>query len=165
MGAPRKVEKPFPYKRRGKNKKRKGESPPKKNWEIQEKKKGKKSKSGLRKSCPNKGNPYQIEDNKTQGGGAKRRPIGAAPKVLPCCLRFGKDFSCLGMISGAHSESILYFYGFFSRKGLFLLPRCSQLNDFTPFGFPTIIPFLIVFLARRRRLVVFDLVGNSCVLA
>ena len=29
-------------------------------------------------------------DNKTQGGGAKRRPLGAAPKAPLCCLRFGK---------------------------------------------------------------------------
>ena len=29
----------------------------------------------------NLGNPYQMEDNKTQGGGAKRRPLGAPPKA------------------------------------------------------------------------------------
>ena len=32
-----------------------------------------------------------------QGGGASRRPLGF------CCLRFGKEFLCFGMISGAHS--------------------------------------------------------------
>ena len=32
-----------------------------------------------------------------QGGGALRRPLGF------CCLRFGKEFLCFGMISGAHS--------------------------------------------------------------
>ena len=55
--------------------------------EIQEKNHGEilakkeSSKNGLRKSCQNIGNPYQIEDNKTQGGGAKHRPLGAAPKA------------------------------------------------------------------------------------
>ena len=36
--------------------------------------------NGLQKSCQNIGIPSQIEDNKTQGGGAKRRPLGAAPR-------------------------------------------------------------------------------------
>ena len=35
------------------------------------KKEGGKSKNGLRKSGQNIGNPYQIEDNKTQGGSAE----------------------------------------------------------------------------------------------
>ena len=49
-----------------------------------------------------------MEDNKTQGGGAKRRPFGAAPKAPPCCLPFGKDFLCfasfLGPILGRFPE-------------------------------------------------------------
>ena len=40
MGAPRKGEKPFPEKRRGKDRKKKGERPPEKKREITEKKKG-----------------------------------------------------------------------------------------------------------------------------
>ena len=32
-----------------------------------------------------------------QGGDAKRRPLGAAPKAPPCCLPFGKDFSMFGL--------------------------------------------------------------------
>ena len=40
-----------------------------------------------------------------QGGGAKRSPLGAAPKAPPCCLPFGKDFLCFGLISGAHPEA------------------------------------------------------------
>ena len=62
---------------------------------LPRKKKGEKSKStqnGLRKSSQNIGNPYQIEDNKTQGGGAKRRPLGAPLKAAPCCRPFVKDF-------------------------------------------------------------------------
>ena len=55
----------------------------------------------------NIGNPYQMEDDKNpKGGGAKRRPLGAAPKAAPCCLPFGKDFLCFGLTSGAHSGSI-----------------------------------------------------------
>ena len=40
-----------------------------------------------------------------QGGGAKRRPLGAAPKAPPCCLPFGKDFPCFRLISGAYPEA------------------------------------------------------------
>ena len=29
-----------------------------------------------------------MEDDKTQGGGAKRRPLGALPKAAPCCFPF-----------------------------------------------------------------------------
>ena len=47
-----------------------------------------------------------MKDDKTQGGGAKRRPLGAPPKAA-CCLRFGEDFLRFGIISGAHSGSIL----------------------------------------------------------
>ena len=65
--------------------------------------------NGLRKSCQNIGNPYQMEDNKTQGDGAKRRPLGVPPKAAPCCLAFGKDFLCFGIVSGAHSGSMLAF--------------------------------------------------------
>ena len=38
-----------------------------------------------------------MEDNKN--------PKGAAPKAPPCCLPFGKDFLCFGLISGAHPEA------------------------------------------------------------
>ena len=115
MGETRKVEKPFPEKRRGKSrkkeggrwkpqKKRRGKSRKKEGGNLRKKEGGKIEKStqnGLRKSGQNIGNPYQIEDNKTQGGGAKRRPLGAAPKAPPCCLPFGKDFLCFWCISGA----------------------------------------------------------------
>ena len=79
--------------------------------------KSKSTQNGLRKTGPNRGNPYQIEDNKAapsappQGGGASRRPLGF------CCLRFGKDFLCFGLISGAHFGPILIFPPSFSRKG------------------------------------------------
>ena len=36
-----------------------------------------------------------MEENKTQGGGASRRPLGALPKAAPCCLPFVKDLLCL----------------------------------------------------------------------
>ena len=72
-----------------------------------------------RKSLPN-GRQQSGAFGAAPRGGASRRPLGF------CCLRFGKDFLCFGMISGAHSGSILYFSFFFSREGLFLLPRCSQ---------------------------------------
>ena len=78
----------------------------KRRGEAQKKRRGKIKKSaqnGLQKSSQNIRNPYQIEDTKTQGGGPKRRPLGAAPKALLCCLQFGKDFLCFGLISGAHS--------------------------------------------------------------
>ena len=52
-----------------------------------------------RKSLPNG------RQQEPQGGGAKRRPLGAAPKAPPCCLPFGKDFLCFGLISGAHPEA------------------------------------------------------------
>ena len=45
------------------------------------------------------------ENKKPQGGGAKRRLLGAAPKAPPCCFPFGKDFLCFGLISGAHPEA------------------------------------------------------------
>ena len=45
------------------------------------KKEGGKSKTGLQKSGQSIGNPYKIEDNIPPGGGAKRRPLGAAPKA------------------------------------------------------------------------------------
>ena len=48
-----------------------------------------------RKSLPNG------RQQEPQGGGAKRRPLGAAPKAPPCCLPFGKDFLCFWCISGA----------------------------------------------------------------
>ena len=90
--------------------------------------KSKSTHNGLRKSTRNIGNPYQIEDNKTQGGGAKRRPLGAPPKVPLCCLRFGKDFVCFGMISGAHSGSILIFPPSFFWERLFPLLFFSHYN-------------------------------------
>ena len=83
LGAPRKEEKPFHRKEGEKN--------------------TKSTQNGVRKSAQNIGDPYQIEDNKAapsappQGGGASRRPLGF------CCLRFGKEFLCFGLISGAHS--------------------------------------------------------------
>jgi len=46
------------------------------------------------------------ENKKPQGGGAKRRLLGAAPKAPPCCFPFGKDFLCSGLTSEAHSGSI-----------------------------------------------------------
>ena len=67
------------------------------------------SQNGLQKSGQNIRIPDQIEDSKTQGGGMKRRPFGAPPKAAPCCLQFGKDFLCFGMISGAIPEPILGF--------------------------------------------------------
>ena len=71
------------------------------------KKKVEKPQDGRQKSGQNIGNPYQMEDNKNpKGGGAKCRPLGAAPKAPPCCLPFGKDFLCFGLISGARSGSI-----------------------------------------------------------
>ena len=98
------------------------------------KKEGGKSKNGLRKSGQNIGNPYQIEDNKAapsappQGGGASRRPLGV------CCLRFGKDFLCFGMISGAHSGSILIFPPPFSQKGFSSIPGAPSLCEDTCHG-------------------------------
>ena len=53
-----------------------------------------------RKSLPNG------RQQEPQGGGAKCRPLGAAPKAPPCCLPFGKDFRCFGLTSEAHSGSI-----------------------------------------------------------
>ena len=45
-----------------------------------------------------------MEDNKN--------PKGAAPKAPPCCLPFGKDFLCFGLISGAHLRLFhLLFFG------------------------------------------------------
>ena len=70
-----------------------------------------------RKSLPNG------RQQEPQGGGAKRRPLGAAPKAPPCCLRFGKDFLCFGIISGAHSGSILAkLFGYSTCR----IPHCSQ---------------------------------------
>ena len=66
-----------------------------------------------------------MEDNKPKGGGAKRRPLGAGPKALPCCLPFGKDFLCFCFISGAHSGSILALPRYFFWGGLFLVPRAT----------------------------------------
>ena len=43
-------------------------------------------KTWLRKRGPNLGNSYQMDANKTPGGGAKRRPCGATPEAAPCCL-------------------------------------------------------------------------------
>ena len=77
-----------------------------------------------------------------QGGGAKRRPLEAAPKAPPCCLPFVKDFLCFCYISGAHSGSILVFPPFFW-EGLFHLPCPSQVgfvfhnSDFHNYAFPT----------------------------
>ena len=51
-----------------------------------------------RKSLPNG------RQQEPQGGGAKRRPLGAAPKAPPCCLPFGMEFLCFGLISGAHPD-------------------------------------------------------------
>ena len=95
----------------GKDKKKRGKGHPKRMGKSH-KEAGGKFKNGLRKSGPNIGNPYQIEDNKTQGGGAE----GAAPlgrrRRRRCCLRFGKDLLCFCMISGAHSWiSPLFFSG------------------------------------------------------
>ena len=55
-------------------------------------------------------------------GGASRRPLGF------CCLPFGKDLLCFGLISGAHSGSISYFSPFlFSGISPFhLLQACNQ---------------------------------------
>ena len=36
---------------------------------------------------------------------SNKNPKGAAPKAPPCCLPFGKDFLCFGLISGAHPEA------------------------------------------------------------
>ena len=62
-----------------------------------QKKKLEKPQDGRQKSSQNIGNPYQMEDDK------------AAPSAPPpwgsCCLPFGKDFLCLGLISGAHAEA------------------------------------------------------------
>ena len=76
LGKPRKVERP---------KKEEGGKAP--GWapEIMPKHK---------KSLPNG------RQQEPQGGGAKRRPIEAAPQAPPCCLRFGKDFLCFWCISG-----------------------------------------------------------------
>ena len=66
------------------------------------KKKVEKPQDGHQKSCQNIGNPYQMEDNKS--------PKGAAPKAPPCCLPFGNDFLCLGLIFGAHPEAFPPFF-------------------------------------------------------
>ena len=70
-----------------------------------------------------------MEDNQNpQGGGAKRRPLGAAPKAPP----FGKDFLCFGLTSGAHSGSIFIeicrfseFSQGSSEKVYFVPPSCK----------------------------------------
>ena len=89
LGEKKKVEKPFPEKRRGKDrKKRRGKGPLRRG----------KSKNGLRKSGPNIGNPYQIEDNKGAFGGAPRgRRFAPPPWVLLSLIWlgfpiFGPDF-------------------------------------------------------------------------
>ena len=47
-----------------------------------------------------------MDDNKNPKGAARSAaPLGAAPKAPPCCLPFGEDFLCLGLISGAHPEA------------------------------------------------------------
>ena len=51
--------------------------------------------------CKNIESPYQTGDKEPQGGSAKRRPLGAAPKAPPCCHPFGKDFLCFCTIFGA----------------------------------------------------------------
>ena len=68
----------------------------------QSKEKLEKPQDGHHKSGPNIGNPYQMEDNKN--------PRGAAPKAPPCCLPFGEDFLCFGLISGAHPEAFPSFF-------------------------------------------------------
>ena len=89
VGKPRKVDSP---------KKKKVEKPQDGHHEIMPK---------HRKSLPNG------RQQKPQGGGAKRRPLGlgAAPKAPPCCLSFGKDFlsfaSLPGPILGRFSEFVL----------------------------------------------------------
>ena len=74
-------------------------------WTVPKKEGGKASvwapkiKPKHRKSLPNG------RQREPQGGGAKRRPLGAAPKAPPCCLPFGKDFLCFGLTSGAHPDA------------------------------------------------------------
>ena len=115
VGATRKVE--TPEKKKGVNTgKKKGETPEKRKGKIE-----KSTQNGLRKSGQNIRNPYQTEDNKPQGSGAKRRPLGAPPKAPPCCLPFGKDFQCFGLISGAHSGRSVYYFSMFFQ---FFAPFC-----------------------------------------
>ena len=66
------------------------------------KEKVEKPQDGRQKSDQNIVNPYQMEDNKN--------PKGAALKAPPCCLPFGKDFLCFGLISGAHPEAFRHFF-------------------------------------------------------
>ena len=68
------------------------------------KKKVEKPEDGRQTSGPDIGNAYHMEDNK------------AAPSAPPpwgsCCLAFGKDFLCFGLISGAHPEAFPHsFFG------------------------------------------------------
>ena len=67
------------------------------------KKKVEKPQDGHQKSCQNIGNPYQMEDNKAAPS--------APPPLGSCCLPFGKDFLCLGLISCAHPEAFPLFFG------------------------------------------------------
>ena len=66
------------------------------------KKKVEKPQDGRQESGQYIENPYQMEDNK------------AAPSAPPpwgsCCLPFGKDFLCFGLISGAHPEAFPHFF-------------------------------------------------------
>ena len=42
---------------------------------------------------------------RTPRGRLEAPPPWVAPKAPPCCLQFGKDFLCFGLISGAHPEA------------------------------------------------------------